>query len=382
MPSGSLPFVEVSGSPRERGRQYGEAARDRVAAAIEFYAAAFGEATGMTWARVTELAGRWEEPSRDFAPDLMEEMAGVAEGAGVTPRDVLALNGRGEILYEAASSTAPEDLERPDGCTSFAALPGASGDGHVYCGQNWDWRDGVRDTLVVLRVVQPPKPTIIMHVEAGQIGRQGANSAGIALNANGLGGRFGGGIGVPQPLIRRRVLDADRLDHALEAVLRSRAQIASNALITHRAGFAIDLETTPGAHGWLYPEDGLLVHGNHFESFVPPAIAATHRPMSADSLYRVPRVRDGLKPLRDSGDPDKSRELIRAAFSDHLGYPESVCTHPDEGRPAVRRWATLVSSCVDLTAGDYDIAPGTPCDHPYVRAPWNLYDGPGEKGPQ
>ncbi|MBB3728995.1 isopenicillin-N N-acyltransferase-like protein [Nonomuraea dietziae] len=263
----------------------------------------------------------------------------------------------------------------PDGCTSFALLPEASGDGHVYAGQNWDWRYGVADTVMVLRVVQPGRPTVIMHVEAGQVGRQGANSAGIALNANGLGGRFDDSVGVPQTLVRRRVLDSDNLNAALEALTRSRAHIASNALVTHRDGFAIDLETTPGAVGWMYPAEGLLVHGNHYQAFMPPQLAATYRPGSADSLYRVPRAEAGLRAVRHASGRDEARKLIHTAMSDHLGHPESLCTHPDEGQPAVKRWATLLSSCVDLTTGDYLIAAGTPCDHEYERVPWNLYDG-------
>jgi isopenicillin-N N-acyltransferase-like protein len=367
----SLPLVEISGAPRERGRQYGEQARDHIHRALAYYAEAFGHSSGLTWEQVTARAARWVEPSRAFAPELVEEMEGVAEGAGTGFLDVLALNARGEVLYDTTFSSM-----EPDGCTSFALLEEASGDGHVYAGQNWDWRSGVADTVVVLRVVQPGRPTVIMHVEAGQVGRQGANSAGIALNANGLGGRFDEAVGVPQTLIRRRVLDSSDLNAALEALTKSRAHIASNALVTHRQGFAIDLETTPGAIGWMYPTDGLLVHGNHYQAFVPPQLAATYRPGSADSLFRVPRAEGGLRAVRLASGTDESRKRIRQAMSDHLGHPESLCTHPDETRPAVQRWATLLSSCVDLTTGDYLIAAGTPCDHEYERVPRNLYDGP------
>lgn len=367
----SLPLVEISGLPRDRGRQYGEQARELIHRALAYYTEAFGHSSGLTWAQVTERATRWVEPSTAFAPELVEEMKGVADGAGLDFLDILALNARGEIIYDSTFATM-----EPDGCTSFALLETASGDGHVYAGQNWDWRHGVADTVMVLRVIQPGRPTVLMHVEAGQVGRQGANSAGIALNANGLGGRFDEAVGVPQTLIRRRVLDSANLNAALEALTKSRAHIASNALITHRDGFAIDLETTPGAVGWMYPADGLLVHGNHYQAFVPPQLAATYRPGSADSLFRVPRAEAGLRAVRDASGSAEARKRIRAAMSDHLGYPESLCTHPDEAQPAVKRWATLLSSCVDLTTGDYLIAAGTPCDHEYEVVPWNLYDAP------
>ncbi|MGW0812074.1 C45 family autoproteolytic acyltransferase/hydrolase [Streptomyces viridiviolaceus] len=378
--SRTLPLVEISGAPRDRGRQYGEAVRPQLRAAMAYYEEAFGRSAALTWAQVTARAARWQQPVEAYAPDLLQEMRGIAEGAGVHLLDVLALNARGEVLYDnsfaemEASAEAPE--ERAEGCTSFAAFGPASGDGHVWAGQNWDWRAAAGDTVVMLRIVQPPAPTLIMQVEAGQVGRQGANSAGIALNANGLGGRFSSAIGLPQTVVRRSVLDQPAITDALDMLCRTRAHIASNALLTCREGFAVDLETTPAGHGWLHATDGLLVHGNHYQAGVPQALAADYRPLSPDSLVRVPRAEQGLAALRGSTGPDESRKLIKQAMSDHLGHPESLCTHPDPRRPAVEHWATLVSSCVDLTTGDYHVTAGTPCDRDYQHLPWNLYDGP------
>ncbi|MGH3516136.1 MAG: C45 family autoproteolytic acyltransferase/hydrolase [Haloechinothrix sp.] len=375
----SFPVVEVSGGPRERGRTYGEVARPLIEQAIGFYEQAFGHQAGLTWTQVTDIAQGWLPHCESFAPDLVEEMAGVAEGSGRSLADILALNARGEIIYDRTFHTmgAAQEDHPIEGCTSFALLGEATADGHVYCGQNWDWRDGVRPTVMVLRIVQPPRPTVLMHVEAGQIGRQGANSAGLALNANGLGGRFDDSVGVPQTLIRRRVLDSPSLCDALRVLTRTQQHIASNALITHRDGIAIDMETTPGAHGWMYPTDGLLVHGNHYQAFIPPQLAATHRPSPVDSLYRVPRAEQGLARCREAADTSGVRKQVREAMSDHVGYPESVCTHPDHDMPSVMRWSTLLSSCVDLTTGDYLITSGQPCRADYELLPWNLYDGPG-----
>lgn len=377
----SLPVVEISGTPAQRGRQYGEAVAGQLAASLGYYEEAFGASSGLTWQQVTGRAARWLDPVRDYAPHLVEEMQGIADGAGVDLLDVLALNARGEVIYDDSFSGMREfgevrEEEPAEGCTSFAAYGPASGDGHVWAGQNWDWRAGVQDTVVMLRIVQPPKPTLLMQVEAGQIGRQGASSAGIALNANGLGGRFDEAVGLPQTVIRRSVLDQPSITDALNVLCRTRAHIASNALLTCREGFAVDLETTPAGHGWLYPTDGLLVHGNHYQAGVPTALADGYRPLSPDSLVRVPRAEEGLRRLRDATGPDETRKLIKQSMSDHLGYPESLCTHADPREPEVKHWTTLVSSCVDLTAGDYHVTAGTPCDREYQHLPWNLYDGP------
>jgi isopenicillin-N N-acyltransferase-like protein len=370
----TIPLIEISSpDPRERGRQYGEQARDRIERSIAYYAEGFASSAGLSWERVLELVPRWNPLIDTYLPGILDEVAGIAEGANRRVEEILALNGRGEL-----SGGNPFD-DATDECSSFALLPEATGDGHVYAGQNWDWREQTVDTVVMLRIVQGDRPTIVMQTEAGQVGRQGANSAGIALNANGLGARFGGGLGVPQPYIRRKILDAGGFDDALEAVFSAQQALCTNLLLTHRDGFAIDVETTPGRHGWMYATDGVLVHANHFIAFVPPQLAATYRPSSPDSLYRVPRIEQGLRRAREASSSEQLREVVRATMSDHFGWPSSVCSHPDERRPPLERYETVASSLVDLTTGEYWLASGPPCVNEYERLPWNLYDGPPGK---
>lgn len=380
MSRSALRVIEVSGSPFERGRQYGTAAEDLITRSIGYYSEALAAQTGLTWDQLRAKARGWLELCTSTAPDLMQEVEGLAAGSGRDVLDIMVLNVRGEIIYDAGATPpapVPEERDDVDGCTTFVLTDGAAGDGHMYVGQNWDWRYGTQETAVILRVVQDPLPTVIMQAEAGQIGRQGANSAGIALNANGLGGRFGGGIGLPQTFIRRLVLNQAELPDALNVLFRTKPHIASNAVLSHASGFAIDVETTPSRNGWMYPQDGLLVHGNHYQAFIPPQLAESYRPVSVDSLFRVPQAQRGLEKVRGAASTEEARKLIRAAMSDHLGFPESVCTHPDTRRPASRQWSTILSSCVDLTTGDYLVTNGTPCDHSYELMPWNVFDGPG-----
>ncbi len=369
-----IPLIEVSGGPRERGLIYGEAARTEIRRSIAYYQEAFALSSGLRWPEVLVAARRWRDVIAAAAPDLLAEMDAVAEGAGLLADEILALNARGEIVrnHDSAFSEGAAD-----GCSSFALLPEATGDGHVYCGQNWDWRAGVMTSTVMLRVVQPPKPTVVMQVEAGQIGRQGANSAGIALNANGLDGRFGTPIGVPQTVLRRLVLDCAGLRRALEVPNRVRQHIATNLLVTHRSGIAVDLETTPVVHRWGLPVHGVLVHGNHYQYGVPEPLRDNYTLSSPDSLYRVQVIERGLAGVRDVQDPEQIRKIIGDTMSDHTGHPHGVCVHPDPEEPEIRRGATIMSSLVDLTTGEYRVASGPPCSTPTRLLPWNLYDGPG-----
>jgi len=371
-----IPLIEVSGSPAQRGQQHGEAARAEIARSLAYYGEAFARSTGLTWSEVLVRARAWRPLIEQAAPDLMAELDGIAAGAGVEADAILALNARGEIVRNHDSAVTAM-AEPTDGCSSFALLPEATGDGHVYVGQNWDWRVGTEDTTVLVRVVQPPKPTVIMQVEAGQVGRHGANSLGIALNANGLDGRFGTPPGLPQPVIRRLILDAPNYYRALQVPFAVRQHIATNLLITSRDGVAIDLETTPQAHAWGYPAGGALVHGNHYQYGIPPALASSYRPSSVDSLYRVPLIERGLEQVRHSGDGAGVRKVVQETMSDHFGHPLGVCAHPDDADEPLLQYKTIMHSLVDLTAGEYRVIAGNPCSGEYRLLPWNLYDGPG-----
>jgi isopenicillin-N N-acyltransferase-like protein len=365
-----MPLIEIAGPPRERGRQYGEQARETIERSIAWYSEQFTATASLQWGDILDNARRWEPLVEAYLPESLEEMQGIAEGANRSYEEILALNGRGEL-----SSGNPFLDDAAEGCSSYSILPEAAGDGHVYCGQNWDWRSAILDTVVMLRIEQPGLPTVVMQVEAGQVGRQGANSAGIGLNANGLGARFGKALGMPQPYIRRRILNSWDMNEALEAVFRSRQALCTNLLLSHRDGFAIDLETTPGRHGWGYPQDGVLVHTNHFRYFLPKQIEGTYRYFSPDSLYRAERIERVLARTREAATGEEMRALIREALSDHFGRPDSVCNHANPSDPWFDQNETVASSIVDLTVGEYWIAHGNPCEHEYELLPGNLYDG-------
>lgn len=374
--------IEISAPDAvERGRQYGEAARDQIGRSLAFYAESVARATGLPWQEILDRAPAWVPVIDSYLPDILEELRGIAEGAGRSFEEILALNSRGELTrgnpFAQTGATTDRSTD-DDGCTSFAILQQANPLGRVWAGQNWDLWDGIADTIVVLRIAQPGKPTIVCHVEAGQVGRHGANSAGLALNANGLGAGFGTGLGVPGTFVRRKVLESWDMHDALAAVFDVRQSLSSNLLLTHRDGFAIDVETTPGRHGWMYPTEGLLVHGNHFQSFVPPQIEQSYKPFSVDSLYRTPRVEEGLSRVRVDGTTEEAvQHIVRTTMSDHFGHPNAVCQHVDPRRHELDRYSTIVSSLVDLTTGTYRLTPGLPCSNSYQQAPWNLYDGPG-----
>ena len=342
--------------------------RDRVTRSIDFYAEAFGAAAGLSWSEVTELAPRWLPLVEAFnGPELVEELEGIAEGAAVSLADVLALNGRGDL-----SHTNPFAAEE---CSAWALTDEATPDGHVYCGQNWDWRLATQDTVVMLRIEQPGKPTIVMQTEAGQIGRQGANSAGLALNATGLGPRWGEGLRLPQPYIRRRILDSWTMNDALTAIfdLEAVGLLEPAAHPPRRLRDRPRDDARPSRLG--LPRARRARPHEPLRLLRAAADRGDYRPASADSLLRLERIESVLGRIGGTRTGEEVVALVREAMTDHFSFPNSVCNHPDERDPELARTQTVASTIVDLTTGEYRLAHGPPCENEYELLPWNLYDG-------
>lgn len=112
------PVVRASGGPRDRGRIYGEAARDRVHGSIELYEAVFHHYTRLSWTEVRNRAGAFAPWFDDTDEQLLPELEGIAEGAGVDAEDVLALNVRTEVMFGLDSRTARAAAKE---CTAIGA---------------------------------------------------------------------------------------------------------------------------------------------------------------------------------------------------------------------------------------------------------------------
>lgn len=320
------PLVEVSGTPRERGRSYGEQAAARVKRGIAHYSAQL-EAGKLDWPQVEALVARFEPTIAAFEPAYIEEMHGIAEGAAVPYAAVVLLNARTEILKLAQrkqrGEPAPDD---PDGCTGLVVLPGATAEGRLIHAMDWDWKAECAETAVVLKVKRADGPDYLTFTEAGALARTGFNAAGISITANYLEcDRDYRRLGVPLALIRRKVLEQQQLALAMNAVYSTPKSAANNMIVAQANGIAIDFECAPDETFQVHPQQGLLVHANHFQSpvalskLVDRGVATT-----PDSLYRDLRVRSLIEPHLGRVTTD----IVKTALFDDFETPWSVCRPP------------------------------------------------------
>jgi isopenicillin-N N-acyltransferase-like protein len=318
-----FPLIDLSGSPRERGRSHGKAAADRLRRGARMYAESLLK-SGVDWAELEQRAEALVPSIETFDPAYIEEMRGIAEGAGEPFAAVVLMNARTEMVAAARRQQAAKQV--PDGCTAALALPEASADGVLLHGQNWDWRAECAETGIVLRIRRDDGPDILTFTEAGGLARSGLNSAGIGLTANALecDRDYNRSPGVPLPFIRRKVLESAHLAQAVHIIV-STPKLGSNHMAVSQIDEAFGFECAPDETFWIAPDRGLYAHANHWiAESARTRVKDTGLAETPCSIYRDKRVREQLVPKRGK----LTLEDFRAAFSDEWGTPWSVCRPP------------------------------------------------------
>lgn len=386
--------IELSGSPRERGRAHGEALAEAVATNVETYLSRFAH-EGVDPDRAREQADEFVPLIESVNPEYAAEMRGVAEGSGVPLTDVALLNVRYEVIYTAWKERAERDAEAPgdgtgagdgegndardpraagvDGCTSFGLLPSATADGRTYVGQNWDWLAPIRDTIALTRVRRPDAPDHVVFTEAGIVGgKAGVNEHGVGLGLNGLTSPADGAEPFRKPVhVRcREVMDARGLADAMAPIVETHRPASANFMLgavgerdedgETAEGEVIDVEAAPERFGHVHPTDGVLTHANHF---VDDRIESLSERRSASTLYRAERLRRRLAAERDAG--GVTVEGITAGLRDHFGRPASVCSHVDDRLPEAEHGRTNASLVIDLDGRRLHAVRGPPCEGEY-----------------
>jgi isopenicillin-N N-acyltransferase-like protein len=363
--SGRYPHVRVKGGAMERGRQYGDQAKVRVQRSVEGYAAAFRHYAGWSWSEARTAAMPFEACISASYPSYLEEMRGIAEGAGVDFIDILTINVRTEVMFAALARQAGAfQRQLPAECSAFALLPYRTETSHTVIGQTWDWLVHCFETVIVLEVEQDEGPDFVTVVEAGLLAKAGMNSAGLAVCTNALVTEGDQGRpGIPYHVLLRALIDCETITDALVVAQLAQRSSSANFLLAHRDGTAIDLETTAGDYRGVFPllpEHGVLLHTNHFLSprVGDADVSAWAMPSSLVRLCR-------LQSFRDENEGRVSQLQIEELLQDHAGHPSSICSHPDLTEAPEERGATVASLIMDLDESTMSLADGNPCETGY-----------------
>lgn len=329
----TVSILDLTGSPYEMGYAHGRAFEDAIRHYAEERVALAG---GAAWTgrearkeEVMALAEACLAEHRAYAPDLVEELEGMAAATRLSLGELVVVGGftdfidvvaNGGIGRAAAAPGSALETSGADDCTAFLVPGSRMGDGTAALGQTWDMHEGSTEHLVVLRGRPAEGPAFLVYTTAGAVGMIGMNEAGVSVGINNLMGADGR-VGVTWPFVVRRMLQAEDLDGALQALRSARLAGGHNYIVMDASGRGVNVEAMATRRHETPVVAAPVAHTNHCLAPETIAVQRARDPESqADSEARLADA-ERLLARDDLTIEDLQRVTADTAHICHRGVP-------------------------------------------------------------
>jgi len=342
MTSNQIPMIEARGGTYcEVGKQIGARAKPQIQSMLAYLRENIP--TGFTWAQMLKHSQEFLLPSRAIYPQYVEELEGIAEGAGVPFEDIFV-------------SMCEELWESPvlKGCTDMAARGRATLDGTTLVAHTNDLSASSESRLLILKIQAADEPEILAVSPGGVAISAGYNAAKISLTGNQLDSNDVR-PGVPRLLVVRAILGSRTLSEAMTHCLLPQRASSYNNVLADASGEVYSMEGSATDLEAIYIEKDVMAHANHYISPVMRRFELD-RSANANSIIRYNRAEYLLRENYGKLTPDLFRKLL----ADHAGYPTSICKH---GLTSV----TVFSIIIQVETLKAWIGRGFACETEYVE---------------
>lgn len=252
--------IVVSGSAYQRGLSYGTQSRERIKAHLDAWLHSLVKppiSNAHTYVEQMLAETNFLPAIRTHVPDLLHEVEGIADGAGLPNSLVFALQLLDEEwTYRAALDRRPA----PNKCSSLAVL---SRPGLTWLAQNMDlgvYTDGHQS---LLRLEADDRSTSLIFSLAGMIGLLGVNSKALGVCVNSMPQLRSSPEGLPVAFVIRKLLQCATLDEAA-SVLSTLPHATNQHYLLAQPGAARSFEAGPhGVVEYLPADRTRIFHTNH-----------------------------------------------------------------------------------------------------------------------
>jgi isopenicillin-N N-acyltransferase like protein len=346
------PLVQVSGSHREMGRQFGTACMVQVKSSIQIahtMIESLADTLQLDWEGARIQARKYIPFAQERYPQYVEELIGIAEGANVEFDDLAVVNAMEAVTMDALHLTK---------CTSLAVNDERTADGHVLVAHNEDWIPDDETGVVVVQANPDQEPAFLAMTYGGLLPNIGFNAAGIAQCCDSVYPNDCR-IGIPRVFVSRAVLAATNPAEAIGHMLVAQRAAGYNHLLAHESGELYNVEVSAKRFAILYTDDGCIGHTNHY---LDPRMQAVENEPDELISTRVRYFR-ALRLLKST--QLHTVKTLQAIQRDHVNYPNSICNHAWEDLIPYDREKTINAIVIDLTTRSMQIAWGNPCQNQY-----------------
>lgn len=346
------PVIHVKGSHREIGQQLGEAMVEQVRHSLDNAHQLLDSSytdLELTWEGAKIQARKYIPFAQERYPQYIEELLGIAEGAGVAFDDLAVLNAMEAVTMDALHLTK---------CTSMAVNEQHTSDGHVLVAHNEDWLPDDEPDVCIVHAQPDDEPTFLAMTYGGLLPNIGFNSEGIAQCCDSVY-PTDSRIGIPRVIVSRAVLGARTPADAIRHMLVPHRAAGYNHLLAHESGELYTVEVSARQFAILYGEAGYVVHTNHYLDVQMKAIEDEPDEL-IDTRIRYFRA---LRLLQHT-----NQHTVRTIMNiqrDHVNFPNSICNHAEGLMGPLEREKTINAMVMDLTARVMHFAWGNPCVNQY-----------------
>lgn len=308
--------LDLLGPPQELGAAVGATYGEEIRTYLEDRLARSQEGTELSPEQLRRLAADCLPAHQRYAPDLCEEMTGMAEAAGVTPAEAVIVGGYTDFIdtVRGVAGTGPAE----DDCTAVI-VPDSMAGGSGFLAQTWDMHASATEHVALLRIRPPGGPAALVFTTVGCLGQIGMNEAGLAVGINNLTAADGR-VGVTWPFVIRKVLQQTDFDLAIKAVLEAELAGGHNYLIFDATGRGASIEAMPSHQELTELGSRALLHTNHCLSQAARRYEADRPPvLVASSAAR----------LRDAAVWVKRSPVTEADLMAMTRDPSSICRKPE-----------------------------------------------------
>lgn len=260
------------------------------------------------------------------------------------------------LNYHAAHDVSYMMIDNPfirarAGCTAFGAWGGATTDGHLITGRNFDWEAAeVFSTNRVVEMCEPDGGIPFISLSwAGMAGVvSGMNRAGISITVNGAPSHLPREIGTPVAIVARDILQhAHNLDEALRRLRDAKVFVSTLWLVGSRAdGKFVVVEKTPAVMNVREAEGDSIVCPNHFETAgLKDEALNTNYMAGATSVSREARLKELIQEYHGSISPTRAVDMLR-----DRKLPGGIFAG-DGHRSSLNAFIATHAVVMDLTAG-------------------------------
>lgn len=234
--------INLSGNHGDIGYAHGQYLKDRIHKTIDYYLGLFD----LPRDELKNISDKYYRVIFDEAKCYCDEIEAIAEGAGVEPWYIYALNARSEIF----------NIKMAE-CTSLYFKE------TKLLGQNWDWASYFEPLITVINIKYDNGHKITTLTEPGMLAKIGMNSAGVGVCLNILQSEISS-LGIPVHICLRMALDSHDFKSAEQKLMTAAKGKASHILLADDQGNCSGLEFKDRQLFRLKPADGYLVHTNHY----------------------------------------------------------------------------------------------------------------------